>query len=113
MYIYIYKEEGEEDTHLHRPRPHVRHEHHVGVAQQARVHPGLRLEDVEPRAAHLAAVEGLDERVLVHDGAARRVDDDDAVLHLGEFGLADDVVGIFLQVRYQSARIVLYQALRV
>lgn len=83
-------------THLHSPSPHMRHEHHVRVAQQARVDLGLLLEDVQTGREDLAAVEGLDQGGLVDDGAPGRVDDDHAVLHLGEFGAADDVARVFL-----------------
>ena len=43
-----------------------------------------------PAAAHLAAVIGLGQRLLVHQAAARGVDDDDARLGLGQRLLVDE-----------------------
>lgn len=57
---------------------------------------GLFLKDVQASGVDLSGVEGVDEGVLIHDGATGGVHDDDAVLHLVEFGFADDVPGVFL-----------------
>ena len=56
----------------------------------------LLLEDVETGRVDLVVVESFDESCFINDGASGRVDNDNAVLHLGEFGFADYVVGVFL-----------------
>lgn len=83
-------------TYLDGPRPHVRHEHDVRVRDEARVHLGLLLVDVQARGCDMAALERLYQRVLVHDGPSCRVDDDDTLLHLGELRCRDDVACVFL-----------------
>lgn len=90
MHIYEY-------TYLNSPSPHVRHEHDVRIANQARMHLGFVLEHVQPHGAHLSAVQGLNEGVFVDDGAPCGVDDHDAVFHLCEFGAGDYVAGVFLR----------------
>lgn len=56
----------------------------------------LLLEDVETGGVNLVIVESFDESCFINDGASGRVDNNNAVLHIGEFGFADDVVGVFL-----------------
>lgn len=63
------------------------------VGQQGRVDLGLVFVDVEADGGDFAGGEGVDEGGLVHDGAAGRVYDDDALLHEGEFGGGDGVAG--------------------
>jgi hypothetical protein len=74
----------------------VRNEKNIGVPDKARVNLGLLLEDIQAGRVDLAAIEGLDEGLFVHDCASRRVDNDDTVLHLLELGFAYDVAGVFL-----------------
>jgi hypothetical protein len=66
------------------------------MRHQARVDHGLVLVDVEPAREDVPAVQGLDERVLVHDGAAGRVDNHDALLHLGQLVGGNDVLRMLL-----------------
>lgn len=59
---------------------------------------GLIFEDIQAAGPDLATGEGIDQRGFVHDSAARCVDDNHAALHLGEFGRADDVACVVLEV---------------
>lgn len=83
-------------SHLDGPCAHVRDKKHIGVPDKARVNLGLLLEDIQAGRADLAAIEGLDEGLFVHDCASRRVDNHNTVLHLLELGFADDVACVFL-----------------
>jgi hypothetical protein len=83
-------------SHLDGPCAHVRDKKHIGVPDKARVDLGLFLEDIQAGGVDLAAIEGLDEGLFVHDCASRRVDNHDTVLHLLKLGFADDVAGVFL-----------------
>jgi len=68
----------------------------IRVTDETRVNLWLLLKDIKASGVHLAVVQGFDKSCFVHDGTSGRVDDNNAVLHLGEFRIADDVVGIFL-----------------
>lgn len=83
-------------THLVCMRSHVRDEHDVIIRHETRMNLWLVLKDIEPDAADFARVEGLDERVLVNDGAPGSVDYHDTIFHLCKLGRGDDVVGMFL-----------------
>ncbi len=50
-------------------------------------------QNVETRAADLAALQGFDQRCLVDKAATRRVDEDRVLLHQFELRRADDVAG--------------------
>lgn len=82
---------------LDRVRAHVRHQHHTGVRQQARMHGGFVLVDVQPDAADLTAGQGVDEGGFVHDAAAGGVDDDGAGFEEGELGVGEGVAGVVLR----------------
>ena len=73
----------------------MRRAHHVGQAEQ-RVR-GRRLVDehVECRACHLPRLERLGQRRLVHQAAARAIDDAHALFHLLDGRGIDDVLGLF------------------
>ena len=71
----------------------MREQNGVGAGKEAGVDVGLVFEDVEAARAYFAAVERVDEGGFVDEGAACRVDEHDAVLHLGELGRAEDVRG--------------------
>lgn len=75
----------------------MRNQKHIRIPDQTRMNLGLFLEHVQTGRVDLAAVQCIDEGGFVHDGAASSVDDDYAVFHLGEFGLADDVSGVGLE----------------
>ena len=62
---------------------------------------GLVLDDVQPRAADLAAFQPGHQRVRVDEGAACRVDQQHAVLHLGDGVGVDEVVVLRRSVRVQ------------
>lgn len=83
-------------AHLHSPGTHVRNQKYPGVTNETRMNLRLLLEDIETGGVDLVVVESFDEGCFINDGASGRVDNDNAVLHLGEFGFADDVVGVFL-----------------
>lgn len=73
------------------------------VGDKAGVDFGFFLEDVEAAGEDFPTIERLDKRVFVHHGAARCVDDHDALLHELEFFGGDYVAGLFLgRVRYAS-----------
>ena len=70
----------------------VRREDHVVELGVGRVLGRLDGEDVESRAGHLAGLERVDQSRVVHQLAARAVDDAHALLHGGEgFGVDDAV----------------------
>jgi hypothetical protein len=79
------------------PGTHVRNEEHPRVVQQAGVDLRLVLVDVEANAADNALVQGVDEGGFIHDGAAGRVDDYDALLHDLELRRRDGVAGVRLR----------------
>jgi hypothetical protein len=70
---------------------HVRQEQGA-VVDKPRVDIRLVLVDVEADAGDVAGAQGDDERGLVDDAAAARVDDDDARPALGQRARVDDVV---------------------
>ena len=55
---------------------------------------GLAIEHVEARGRQLAGLEGVDQRVVVDDGAARRVDDDRAVRQQGDALIVQKALGL-------------------
>ena len=50
--------------------------------------------DIDARALHLAAVQGVQQGLVVYDAAAGGIDEDHPVLHPGEFLFPDQVAGI-------------------
>jgi hypothetical protein len=76
----------------------MRNKKDIRIRDKTRVDLGLFLEDVQTCGVDFPAVESLDEGVFVHDCPTRGVDDHNAVLHLGEFGCADYVAGMFLEI---------------
>lgn len=58
----------------------------------------LLLKNIKTGGKYFPAVKSLDERRLIHDSAASRVDYHHAILHLGKLGFADNVMGVFLRV---------------
>ena len=48
---------------------------------------------IQARSPDLPALKRCNERILVDNGPARGIDEDDAVLHFGELGVGDEAVG--------------------
>lgn len=75
----------------------MRQQQHPRVGDQARVHGGLVLEDVEADAGDCVGGEGGDEGGFVDDGAARRVDEGGGGFHERELRGGEEVVGRVLR----------------
>ncbi len=80
---------GDEDLRLDRRGPEVRRQQRVRCGEQRRIGRRLLVEDVDPGAAEVSRREGLGDRGLVDDPAARDVEDDGPGLHLRD-GVATD-----------------------
>ena len=65
----------------------------------------LLLVHVERRARQMARLQRLDQRVYVHRGAARGVDEDRAVLHGGEFLSAHQAAALGREAHVQADRV--------
>lgn len=66
------------------------------AGEKVRINPrGFVFEDVEACAGELMRFEGGDEGVAVEDSAAGGVDEVGVGFHLGEFGFANHVMGVF------------------
>ena len=88
---------------LYRERAHVWQEHYVTVSEEALVDLWFLFEHVEAGGEDFATVKRGDQGGFVHHGSAGRVDNDDAVLHLSEFGGGDDMSGLGLKAICQRA----------
>ncbi len=75
-------------------RADVRRGEHVVELEQRQRAAGLLLEHVERGAGQVPGLERLVERGLVDDAAAGAVDEVGALLHLGEGGGAEQVLGL-------------------
>ncbi|PAV93293.1 hypothetical protein WR25_14105 [Diploscapter pachys] len=68
-------------------RAHVRRHHHIGQRKQARIDPRFVLPDVEPGSGESTRLQRIDQRDLVHDAAARGVDQIDVRPHQPDTGV--------------------------
>lgn len=76
---------------------HVRQEDAVVHLDQTFVDLGLGRVDVETGTGEFAGVESVDESFLVDDTTTSGVDEDGAVLHLLELGLAERLFGLLVE----------------
>ena len=72
-------------------------QYRVFAFKQSRVDLGLLLEDVQARCPDLAALQRVNQGRLVNQSSSRCVHNYDAVPHLIELGLADDVLRLGVQ----------------
>jgi len=93
----------------------VRGQYEVGQLQQLHqrmaVFGRFRRRDIEAGPADLPGPQRLDERGLVDQAAARRIDQQGLALHQGEFGRADQVAGAVVQGAVQSDDVAFSQQL--
>ena len=83
------------------------HADHIGESQQRLRHRfqrriRLALIDVEPRPAQMAAAQRLQQRPVIHQPAARGVDEDGARLHGRQLPRADEMAGLRAQGRVDA-----------
>ena len=88
---------------LYRVRAHMWQEHHVTVSEEALGDLWFLFEHVETGGEDFTTAKHGDQGGFAHHGAAGRVGNDDAVLHLGEFDGGDDMSGLGLKVICQRA----------
>jgi hypothetical protein len=91
-----YPKKDYDKTYLDGPGTHMRHEHDIWIGNQAFVDLRFVLVYVEAARVHMARVKRGNERFFIHDCTAGGIDQNDPLLHLGEFGSGNDVTGVFL-----------------
>jgi hypothetical protein len=79
-----------------------RHDHIRQSPERIVARGRLKRETVEARARDPARFQRLDQRLFIHDLAARRVDQQRAGLHEAEFALADQIVRLRSQRAMQA-----------